>query len=292
MPRRGDRQALLMAMVLVSATGVAVVDRAAAPLQDASGRALAPLQTALGSSAARVDAVAGRVRDMQALQSRLSELEVRNDSLEVENLKVRDLIHENDRLRDLLSFTRHRVDLDLRGASVVGRPLGVEPGNLIHTLRVDIGRRHGVDVAMPVANERGLIGRVMRAGTTWSDVLLVTDPSSAVQGRVERSRATGVVFGTTRGDLVMRFVPQDRGGDPSVRPGDIVFTSGLSREFPAMIAIGQVVDVRQSDVQTHQEAVIRPTVDFTALELVLVVTDFEPLSDPDGIPRPSLEGDQ
>jgi rod shape-determining protein MreC len=264
-----------MALTLLGATGLAAVDRAAAPLQDAAERALSPIQRVLASAAGGVDAVTLRGRDIQTLQQRLDELSAQKNNLEVENLKVHDLTHENETLRGLLDFARQRVDLDLRGASLVGRSIAEEPGNLLRTIKIDLGSRDGVSPGMPVANDRGLIGRVLRTGSTWCDVLLITDPSSAVQARVERSRASGVAVGSTTGELVMRFVPQDRDGQPNVVPGDIVFTSGMSQAFPPMIPIGQVVDVHQSDVQTHQEAVIRPTVDFTALEFVLVVTGVE-----------------
>jgi rod shape-determining protein MreC len=272
MPQRNDRNALVMALTLVGVTGLAVVDRVAAPIEDSVERLLTPFQSILDAGAGRLDAMASRNRDVETLLARVEELEDENYRQEVAVLTNNDLARENESLRKLLHFANQRVDLDLRGASVVGRKVAEEPGNLVHTIKVDIGERHGADVGMPVASDRGLIGRVMRAGTTWSDVLLITDPSSAVEGRVERSRETGVVFGSTSGELRMRFIPQDLGGEPNVAQGDMIFTSGLSETFPEMIPIGQVVRVEQSDVQTHQEAVIRPTVDFTTLEFVLVIT--------------------
>jgi rod shape-determining protein MreC len=265
-----------MALVLVGATSVAVVERASAPLEDYAGRLLTPVQSMLDGGAGRLNALASRNRDVAALQARIEELEGEKYSQEVAVLKVNDLINENDALRGLLHFANQRVDLDLAGASVIGRKVAEEPGNLIHTIKVDIGTRQGAAKGMPVANDRGLIGRVWRTGATWSDVLLITDPSSAVEGRVERSRETGMVFGSTSGELRMRFIPQDLGGEPNVSVGDVIFTSGLSDEFPEMLAIGLVVSVEQSDVQTHQEAIIRPTVDFTTLEFVLVVTAAVP----------------
>jgi rod shape-determining protein MreC len=260
-----------MAAVLLGLTSLAVVDRASQPVEDAAGRALAPLQGVLYGTGARIQRIGSGARAMAELQARVTELEATNSQLAVENLKTRDLARENDALRDQLAFAHQRVDLDLTGASVVGRKVAEEPGNLMHTVKIDAGSRDGVRVGMPVANDRGLIGRIGRAGPSWSDVLLITDPGSAVQARIERTRETGVVFGTTGGELRMRFIPQDMEGEPNVKVGDVVFTSGLSQEFPRMIPIGQVVAVNQSDVEPHQEAVIHPTVDFSTLELVLVV---------------------
>ena len=83
----------------------------------------------------------------------------------------------------------------------------------------------------------------------------------------------------------MRHIPQDpEGGPPNVQVGDIVETSGMSQRFPGQITIGQVVKVRQNDVAKWQEASIRPSVDFDALELVMVVTAWRPSAQGSGDP--------
>jgi len=218
-------------------------------------------------------------RDLQRLRQTNDDLASRNAELIAENTKLNDLIRENRALRDELAFARARVDLDLTGASVSGRKVAEEPGNLRHTIKLDVGSRDGIRDWMPVANHVGLVGQVIHAAPYWCDVLLVTDPASQVEGRIARSRHTGVVGGTSVGELVMRYIPQETGdGEPIVQAGDLVYTSGLSERYPPNILIGQVTEVRQSDEQTHQEAVIRPAVDFGTLEIALVVRDWLPVT--------------
>ncbi|MFQ5460020.1 MAG: rod shape-determining protein MreC [Anaerolineae bacterium] len=277
MPRRSHRQVLVAAAFALGVTSIAAVDRVASPVHDALGRALVPAERAAHGAGRRLDAVASRGRAGEELRRQVAELQERNAELELENLKTRDLIRENGSLRDLLDFANRRVDLDLEGAGLVGRAVAEEPGNLMRTVKIDIGARQGVRRGMPVAHARGLVGRVVRVGSNWSDVMVITDPASAVVGRIERSRATGVVYGTTSGELRMRFIPHDTGTEANVEVGDIVFTSGLSREFPRMITIGQVVAVHQQDVETHQEATIRPSADIGRLEFVVVIVDFRPI---------------
>ena len=284
MVRHHDRQVLLMALVVLGATGLAAVKvPGATPLNDAVGRALTPIQRALTVSAASVSGILSGARDLQRLRQTNDALETRNAELIAENTKLNDLIRENRALRDELAFARDRVDLDLMGSSVSGAKVAEEPGNLRHTIKLDVGIRDGVQAWMPVANHIGLVGQVTHAAPYWCDVLLVTDPASQVQARIARSRYTGVVSGSAVGELVMRYIPQETGdGDPIVESGDLVYTSGLSQRFPPNILIGQVTDVRQSDEQTHQEAVIRPAVDFGTLELALVVRDWLPVTVGDG----------
>jgi rod shape-determining protein MreC len=132
------------------------------------------------------------------------------------------------------------------------------------------------------------VGQVLSVSAAYADVLLIIDPESRVEGRVRSSGATGIVFGTPTGELVMRYLPQTGPGqEPAVQVDDLVLTSGLSARFPAEILIGQVVAVHQSDVETQQEALIRPSVDFNALSEVLVVRDWRPAADPpDGAAEP------
>jgi rod shape-determining protein MreC len=82
-----------------------------------------------------------------------------------------------------------------------------------------------------------------------------------------------VVEGQVGGSLVMKYIPQGE----AVNVNDIVLTSGLGGNFPKKLIIGQVTAVRQRDIEMFQEAEVRPTVDFNNLEIVLVITNFQPI---------------
>jgi rod shape-determining protein MreC len=73
----------------------------------------------------------------------------------------------------------------------------------------------------------------------------------------------------------MDYLPQGE----TFAVGEVVLTSGLGGRFPKGIPIGQVVEIRQRDIDVFQQAVVRPTVDLPRLELVMVVTNFDPLED-------------
>lgn len=284
MDRRPDRQLLVFALVLLGVSGLfAGRTPGSERLESAIDEALTPLQSTLTRAGQRLTGLVGDAQSLQELRERTAALESENASLETEMLKLVDLKRENRALRDLLHWSRQRVDLDLVGASLVGRKSAEDPGNVRHMIRLDVGRAQGVEPSMPVADDRGLIGQVLEVSSNWCAVLLITDPNSRVEGRIQRSGATGMIFGTPTGELVMRYIPQNQAdAEPEVQVGDVVYTSGLSQRFPPMVLIGQVTDVHQSDVETHQEALIRPTVNFNALELALVVRDWKPaLTEPE-----------
>jgi rod shape-determining protein MreC len=103
--------------------------------------------------------------------------------------------------------------------------------------------------------------------------LLVTDPSSAISGRLQTTRAEGSVIGQLTGNLRMTYIPLDA----QVQEGDLVITSGLGGNLPPNIVIGQVTSKRQFEFELFQEAEVRSLIDFNTLEIVLVVTSFQPV---------------
>jgi rod shape-determining protein MreC len=63
----------------------------------------------------------------------------------------------------------------------------------------------------------------------------------------------------------------------TVESGDLILTSGLGGGFPSDLIIGQVVTIRNLEFELFQQATIQPAVDFSRLEIVLVITNFRPV---------------
>ena len=248
----------------------------------------APGQSGLSSLTDRLSKSLTNLRNYRNLQQRVTELELITQSLIVENLRLKEVERENQRLREMLAFAETRPAFELRGGQIIARVIGQNATNFLNVAMIDLGSRHGIRVGMPVVNEQGLVGRIYTVTATTSKVLLITDPSSTVNTILQASRLTGIVNGVPGSDPVMGFIPQGT----EVGVGEVVLTSGMGGSFPKGIPIGQVVDVRQRDVNVFQEAVVRPTVNFGRLEFVMVVTNFDPfefvpLLDP--IPAPPEE---
>ncbi len=213
--------------------------------------------------------------ELRTLRQRNAELEQINGALLVENFRLREVERENQTLRAFLAFAQTRPALELRGAQIVARVIGQESSNFLDYIMLDLGQAHGIAVGMPVVTDQGLVGRISEVTENTSKVLLITDASSAVNAILQSSRLPGVVRGAPGGDLVMDYIPQ--GAIFSV--GEVVLTSGLGGRFPKGIPLGQVVEIRQRDIDVFQQALVHPTVDFSRLELVMVITNFEPLED-------------
>ncbi|MBX3051787.1 MAG: rod shape-determining protein MreC [Caldilineaceae bacterium] len=252
-------------------------------LEGAVSLVLSPGQQGLSSLTDRVVQAVGTLSNFQNMQERNTELENINRSLLAENLRLQEIERENQRLRELLSFSETRPGIELRGGQIIARVIGRDSNNFLNFVMVDLGSRQGIEVGMPVMNNEGLVGRVSEVTNTSSKILLITDPLSTVNAILQSSRLTGVVNGVVGDNPVMGFIPQGT----LVGVGEVVLSSGMGGNFPKGIPIGQVIEVRQRDFEVFQEAVVRPIVDFGRLEVVLIVTNFDPLEfvpGLDGIP--------
>jgi rod shape-determining protein MreC len=275
--RRERLQRLVPYALIVLALAAVALYRAGAwaPIENGLAAVTTPVQEAVNAVISRLGAIGQTARDLRDLRQRNQDLEAENARLLLEIVRLREIEVEAGLQRDLLSFAQGRPAFDIQGAHVVGRVIGRDPSNLQRTVTLDVGRRDGIERNMPVITARGLVGRISQVGESWSRVLLITDVSSSVNAVAQSTRATGLVQGTVDGLPVMRDIPQA----DTVSVGDTVFTSGLGGNFPRQLLIGQIVSVQRNDYDLYQTAVVQPTVDFDRLEMVLVVTDFEPIEE-------------
>ena len=243
-------------------------------------RLTAPAQLGATGITERISDTVAFVSELGSVRRRNAELEQLVGTLLAENATLREVERENIQLREMLNFGETRPGLELRGAQIVARVIGQESNNFLDFIMVDLGMRHGIEIGMPVVSNEGFVGRISEVTEGTSKVLLLTDPNSSVNAQLQSSRLNGVIRGEPGGDLtagglVMDYLPQGAG----YGIGEIVLTSGIGGNFPKGIPIGQVVERRERDVDVFKQAVVRPAVDFSSLELVLVVTNFDPLED-------------
>jgi len=231
-----------------------------------------PAQSTVTEVASEAGKVVQRQQTMEELQQENVFLQSEANRLLIENIQLKELERENQRLRELLNYTRNNPGLDYTAASVVGRVIGADPSNFLYTIYIDVGAKDGVAKDMPVVTSRGLVGRVTHVGINNAQVLLIIDPASSVNALVQNSRVHGIIKGELGGTLLMERIPQGK----KVAPGDLVLTSGLGGTFPDKLVIGQITEVFQRDLDLFQSARVRPTVDFGQLETVLVLTAFKP----------------
>jgi rod shape-determining protein MreC len=198
------------------------------------------------------------LRDVRAENAKLKE-EIA--ALQVGLQQERALAQQSRTLQGLLEL-KSAVQLTTTAASVIAG--GASPE--FRTMTIDKGTREGVSSDMAVLSPSGVVGRVVMPAKRASKVQLLIDRDAAAGAIIERSRAQGVVVGTGTDRFRLDHVP----GAADIQIGDRVVTSGIEGIYPRGFLIGQIESIdRQSGEFTN--VVVRPAVEFSALETVLVV---------------------
>lgn len=195
------------------------------------------------------------------------QLRLQLDELRQANVKLNELIAENQRFQVMLDYKKNSPQYDLVAAAVIAR----EPGTWFSTIVINRGSDSGLAKDMPVITPNGLVGHIVSIYNNSAKVMLILDPRSAVGGLVQRpeARVTGIVIGQAHNTTVPRMTNLARESD--VIKGDIIVTSGLGGIFPKGILIGEVSDVRNEEGGLLKYAEIKTAVDFSKLEEVLVI---------------------
>jgi rod shape-determining protein MreC len=194
----------------------------------------------------------------QALKQELQRLQVR---LQEERAQAQ----RAENFRQLLEL-RERAGVDTVAAEVIAGPATIE----FRDMTIDKGSREGLARDMAVISPAGVVGRVVLASPRAARVQMLIDLNAAAGAMIERTRAQGLVVG--HGSMLrMEYVP----GTADVKQGDLVVTSGIDKIYPKGFVIGTVEAVERGS-GTYHEITVRPAVDFSQLEEVLVVTTPPP----------------
>jgi rod shape-determining protein MreC len=271
--RRGWRanRAVFFVVCIAITVGLIVASRAGvlAPVESVLATPLNAVSGVLNRFGLTINDNLSRFSDVQTLQKRIDELETALALYQSELVDLREINSDYQRLADLLKYTTAVRNQEFVTANVVA----VDESGILRTITVDKGTRDGISVGMPVVTGQGLVGRVIKVSANAAQIMLVTEPSSAVSARLQTSRAEGTVRGTRAGTLEMDMIPLDS----QASSGDLVITSGLGGNFPPDIVLGQVTSVRLADSGLNQVAQIHSLINFDTLEFVLIVTNFQPV---------------
>ncbi|MDA1330305.1 MAG: rod shape-determining protein MreC [Chloroflexi bacterium] len=207
--------------------------------------------------------------DLARLRLDNAQLREENANLQTQIIALQQQVSEVELLSALLDFARARPENSYQAAAVIGR----DPSPFLHYIIINRGSDDGIRRGMPIVGQLGLVGRVSQVTAGAARVQLITDPAAQVSVQIQPSEVDGVLSGSLTGDLSIELIPQDAG----LQAGDLVLTSGIGGGYPANILVGQVSNVRQEASALFQTASVQPVVDFTRLEIVLVIVNFQPV---------------
>ncbi len=258
--------AVFICLILITASASGIFG----PFQSVFSVPISLAQGAISSVSGRASTVIDQLSNFQSLEAQNAQLEHALVSFQSEIVDLRQIKADYARVVALLNYKDHSglVNAQFVTARVIAR----DTTGLLRTVIIDHGSRDGLAVGMPVITDLGLVGRISAVTAVSAQITLIIDTTSYVNARLQATQGEGSVVGTASGDLRMTFIKLT----DSIHDNDLVVTSGIGGNFPRGLTIGQVTSSRRDDSQLFQEAEIHSLIDFNRLDLVMVITNFQP----------------
>jgi rod shape-determining protein MreC len=205
----------------------------------------------------------GNYVDLRGVRAENENLQKQLADLEIRLQQQRALASEADRLRQLLAL-KSSTNLPTLAAEVIaGNPI---PG--MQTVTIGRGTADGVQANMSVIAPKGIVGRVVGpVASHAARVQLLIDRDAAIGALAERSRVGGMVVGDDA-DRLMKMELVSNLAD--INGGDAIVASGVDGIYPKGFSIG-TVESSERGPRLHRVITVRPAVDFSSIEQVLVV---------------------
>jgi rod shape-determining protein MreC len=274
--------ALLGHLLLISAQ---VSSQGASVLETTIFGALSRVQALSAWVTHGVTGAWGNYVALRGHRSRAEALQMQLDRLGVQLQHANAQARRTEQLEQLLQLRRTELP-----ATMAARVIAFDPTAAFRTVTIDKGASDGVRRDMAVLSPFGVVGRVIdEPAAHAAKVQLIVDRNAGAGAVIDRTDAGGVVVGAD-GDVPLRMEYVSNLAD--VSPGDLVMTSGLDGIYPRGYVIGRIEKVERGS-GLYRLIAIRPSVDFSSLDTVLLVTGPQPAtaasapSPPAGRPAPA-----
>ena len=200
---------------------------------------------------------------LRGVRAENEDLKKQVTDLSIRLQEERALAQRATRLQELLSLQTATPLKTLAAEVIAGNP---NPGML--TITIGRGSADGVEANMAVVAPAGIVGRIIGPTAPHAArVQLLIDRNAAAGAYTERSHAGGMVVGVDHDPPLMMDLVSNMA---DVKVGDLVLASGVDGIYPKGFAIGRVESSERGS-GLYRAISVRPSVDFSSLEEVLVV---------------------
>ncbi|MFJ1299859.1 rod shape-determining protein MreC [Pseudomonadota bacterium AL_CKDN230030165-1A_HGKHYDSX7] len=251
--RRGPPAEVRLAVLVLLALALMGVDsqlRILEPVRRAVSVALYPFQRAVMAPRDLVQQVDEWVNAANLIRSENEALQRQRIELAQVATHAVQLAAENSQLRRLLGVTDNVTQ-----SAVVVEVL-YEPPNAFHQRLVfNKGSNAGLQPGMPVIDEGGVVGQIVRTTPMTAEAALVTDERVSIPVQVLRNGLRLIAFGSnTPGVIEVRYLA----ANADIKAGDTIVTSGVGGLFPAGLPVAKVVSVERDTASGFARALSEP----------------------------------
>ena len=259
--------AVLLAVVLTvvsSLTGLSFPDMLVKGI-------LTPVRTGVSKLADQAEQLYSYMFEYETLAAENAALKKQLADMEEDARLADSIARENDYLRAALGLKEANEDYELVDGYIIGR----ESVEWSSAFTINRGASSGITAGMCAITANGeLVGLVSEVGPNYAIVKTVLDSSLEISATISSSGYNGMVQGGyssgLEGLLRMDYLPSSA----VIRNEDQVVTAG-STIYPRNLVLGHVVDAGFDDTGVAKYALLEPAVDIGALEMVLIVTEYD-----------------
>jgi rod shape-determining protein MreC len=191
-----------------------------------------------------------------------SKLNTEIGRLKLENHFLKSELQTAERAKLLVAF-QERTPSRTLAARIIGNATGTNA----RVVFVDRGSTAGVMKGMAVVTPDGIVGKVIAAYPTASQVQLITDENFAAGVVSEKHRVHGTLKGKGQNKPMVDYVQNEE----TVEQGEMFYTSGDDRVFPKGMPVGVATVVRAG--KSFKEIYVTPSAYQHGPEEVLIVLE-------------------
>lgn len=220
-----------------------------------------------------VASVSGSVMSYLNLKQVNRELLDRNGQLEMEVLRLREMLEAMEADSTLFAGFAPDSTEQFRYSTVTAQVVSKSVTHLSNYMVIDKGAADGVKVDCGVVSRHGVVGVVCVVSERFAVVLPLLNPKSRLSCKVLRSNHFGSLVWNGRDVEYANLEELPRHAD--FQKGDTIVTSGYSDLFPAGIVVGTVEDFRKQHDDNFYSLRVRLATDFRSLSNVRVIVNFD-----------------
>ena len=206
----------------------------------------------------------GGILEIKILKKELEAVYLENQALRGRIAVLAELKKENEDLRTALNIGLEK-DFELELAQITGKDVSQD------SILVDKGSKDGILKGFPViTSQKILLGRIGEVYENFSEVILISNKDSSFSVKIQDKDASGIVKGEGSLMLFLDLIPKNK----EISEGEFVITTALGGIFPKGILVGEITEVKKTDIQPFQTAGIKPSFKIDGLDGVFIITHF------------------
>jgi rod shape-determining protein MreC len=198
------------------------------------------------------------------------ELSDKITDLTIEDIKIKLLEEENQKLRKELNFTKK-----ISQQTILVNVIGQKNESGITWFVIDRGIRDGLEEGMVAMSDGAVVGKIIKVANNLSYILplfsdrtrlavAVTSPPNAP---VKNDEIEGIIEGRNGLAVELKLIPVDK----DIKNDDWVITSGLEYDVPRGLFVGVLKDIESKPTDLFFKATVEVPYKLDNLDMVNIV---------------------